>query len=146
MIFPFKDYKQCRITCIYGVKGNHWASGKHDGVDIVCDGPDKTVLAASNGKVIRSGINKSWGQYVVIEIADGRAVICAHMADGSRKVKAGDVVKAGQPIGVMGNTGNSTGAHLHIEIQKRYYKSGAVDDITQLLCIQNVKGPVKHAA
>jgi murein DD-endopeptidase MepM/ murein hydrolase activator NlpD len=141
MAFPFKNPVDCRVTCIYGKKGS-WSSGKHDGVDIVSDG-DKTVLAVSAGKVIRAGWNDSWGYYVVVTMADGRSIVYAHMAKGSLKVSVGDIVKVGQAIGTMGNTGHSTGAHLHIELQKSYYKSGAVDDIIKFLGIENKSGKVK---
>ena len=141
MAFPFKDIEKCRVTCIYGKPGN-WSSGKHDGVDLVSDG-DKTVLAVAPGKVIRSGWNDSWGQYVVITMADGRSIVYAHMVKGSLKVSVGDFVKVGQALGTMGNTGHSTGAHLHIELQKNYYKSGAVDDITKFLGIENKTGKVR---
>ena len=140
MAFPFKNPVDCRVTCIYGKKGS-WSSGKHDGVDIVSDG-DKTVLAVSAGKVIRAGWNDSWGYYVVVTMADGRSIVYAHMAKGSLKVSVGDTVKIGQAIGTMGDTGHSTGAHLHIELQKGYYKSGVVDDITEFLGIENKVGKV----
>jgi len=141
MVFPFKNPSDCRITCIYGIKGTLWASGKHDGVDLISTN-DKTILAISDGKVIRSSNTGAWGEHVVIQMADGRSVVYAHMIAGSRKVAAGATVKAGQPLGIMGNTGNSEGAHLHIEIQKSYYKAGAVDDIAKFLGIRNVKGNV----
>lgn len=137
-MFPFKNYKNCRITCEYGIKGN-WKSGKHDGVDIVSDG-DITILSVCDGKVIRSTHSLSWGNYVVVEMADGRSIVYAHLS--KRYVSVGEKVTAGQFIGVMGNTGNSTGAHLHIELQRNYYKCGDVDDITDFLQIENKKGTV----
>ncbi len=117
-MLPFKDIAHTRVTCIYGKPGK-WKSGKHDGIDLVCD-TDKTVLAVAAGKVIRSGLNSSWGEYIVIRLADGRSIVYAHFAKGSRKVVAGAQVTEGQAIGIMGNTGNSTGPHLHIELQKKY--------------------------
>ena len=141
MTFLFKDASVCRVTCIYGQIGSHWSSGKHDGVDIVSDG-DKTILAVSGGTVIRSGLNASWGEYIVVQMADGRAIVYAHMVSGSRKVAVGKTVSSGQAIGTMGSTGNSTGAHLHIELQKKYYQSGGTDDITAFLGIANQVGKV----
>jgi len=141
MTFPFKNAGACRVTCIYGKAGGSWSSGKHDGVDIVSDG-DKTILAVSGGTVIRSGINSSWGEYIVVQMTDGRAIVYAHMVSGSRKVAVGKTVTPGQAIGVMGSTGNSTGAHLHIELQKKYYQSGGTDDITEFLGIANQVGKV----
>jgi len=141
--FPFKDISKCRATCYYGKPGSSWKSGKHDGIDLVSDG-DKTILSVTDGFVIRSGINTSWGQYVVVRMADGRSIVYAHMSAGSRKVKEGDSIKAGQAIGTMGSTGNSTGPHLHIELQKKYYKSGSTDDIAAFLGIKNEVGKVQR--
>ena len=140
MGFPFRDIAECRLTNIYGKPNKNYSSGKHDGVDLVSDG-DKTVLSISNGKVIRSGYSEAWGNYIVIEMQDGRAVVYAHLS--SRKVIVGEYVTAGRPIGVMGNTGNSFGAHLHIEIQRQYYKAGRVDDICAFMGIKNITGKVE---
>ncbi len=145
MTFPFKDPADCRVTAVYGVKGTRWASGKHDGIDIVSSG-DKTILSVTDGKVIRSGVDKSWGQYVVVQIKDGRSLVYAHMLAASRKVSVGDTVSAGQAIGTMGSTGNSTGAHLHIELQIKYYQSGNTDDIAGFLGIENEVGEVVFLA
>lgn len=140
MGFPFRDIAKCRLTNIYGKPNKNYSSGKHDGVDLVSDG-DKTVLSISNGKVIRSGYSEAWGNYIVIEMQDGRAVVYAHLS--SRKVIVGEYVTTGRPIGVMGNTGNSFGAHLHIEIQRQYYKAGRVDDICAFMGIKNITGKVQ---
>lgn len=142
-IIPFEDLAQTRITCIYGKPGTHWKSGKHDGIDFVNSG-DKTILSVSDGKVIRSGLNKSWGEYVVILMADGRSLVYAHMLTGSRKVAVGQSIKTGQQLGIMGSTGNSTGAHLHLELQKNYYQSGVTDDIAKFLGIKNEVGAISY--
>ncbi len=68
---------------------------------------DGTVLIARN-----SGYNGGYGLYVVIDFTDGRQAILAHLSKVS--VKAGDVVKRGQVIGLVGSTGKSTGPHVHI--------------------------------
>ena len=142
MAFPFKDITKCRLTCYYGKPGS-WTSGKHDGVDIVSDG-DKTILAVAPGKVIRSKYTSDgWGQYVVIQMPDGRAIVYAHLVKDSQKVCVGDTIQVGQAIGTMGNTGNSTGSHLHIELQNRYYEAGNVEDITFFLGIKNIEGKVR---
>ena len=145
MLFPFRNINRCRVTCPYGIPGEHWQSGKHDGVDLVSDS-DPTIFSVSSGRVIRSENSGSWGEHIVIEMADGRSLVYAHMVAGSRKVQPGQTVKAGQPIGVMGNTGKvlgKTGIHLHIELQKDYYQCGKVDDITEFLGIENKVGEVK---
>ncbi len=56
------------------------------------------------------------GNYVVVNIGHGRYTFYAHMQPGSLKVKVGDTVKTGQVLGLLGNTGNTDGAHLHFHI------------------------------
>ena len=65
------------------------------------------------GKVTAAGHNGGYGYAITIEQSDGTEIIYAH----SRRllVQTGDMVKAGQVIGEVGNTGYSYGTHLHIE-------------------------------
>lgn len=96
-----------RIHPITGVKTFH------DGVDIAV--PTGTALySAVEGTVIRSYYSDSGGNVIVIQNESGWQVTFMHM-DG-RAVNAGDTVKQGQYVGTSGNTGNSTGPHLHIRI------------------------------
>lgn len=143
-MFPFYNYKDCRVTCIFGKPGD-WKSGKHDGIDIVSDG-NKTVLAVAPGKIIRSGWNDSWGNYIVLQMTGGKSLVYAHLAAGSRKVLGGDTVKEGDALGIMGSTGNSSGPHLHIELQNNYYTCGDVSDIAAFLGIKNTLGEVQKLA
>ena len=53
---------------------------------------------------------------VIITTADGKSILMAHMKERS-KLKVGASIKKGDAVGIMGNTGNSFGAHLHIEVQ-----------------------------
>lgn len=103
------------ISQDYGVKSSRYKSGEHSGIDIVLDDP--SVKAFAEGTVKEAGYNKAYGNYVLID--DGMAYThrYAHLADGSITVKAGDYVNAGDKIGVMGSTGNSTGDHLHYEVR-----------------------------
>jgi hypothetical protein len=57
------------------------------------------------------------GNHAVIKIGPGRYAAYAHMQPGSIRVKPGDEVRAGEVIGLLGNTGNSTAPHLHFGIQ-----------------------------
>lgn len=59
------------------------------------------------------------GNHVVIQIAKDRYVLLAHLRSGSIKVKPGDVIGIGQTVGACGNSGNSTEAHLHLQVQDR---------------------------
>jgi hypothetical protein len=56
------------------------------------------------------------GNYVVVDIGDGHFAYYAHMQPGSLRVRVGDRVRTGDVIGLLGNTGNSNGPHLHFQI------------------------------
>ncbi|HEX2660814.1 MAG TPA: M23 family metallopeptidase, partial [Polyangia bacterium] len=61
-------------------------------------------------------IESAPGNYVVEQLDDGRFALYAHMRPGSPRVKVGDRVRRGQVLGLVGNSGNSTGPHLHFHI------------------------------
>lgn len=93
----------------------------HTGIDIV-SALDTPIGAAAPGVVILTGQSKDgngnyvgYGQYVVIQHADGYRTLYAHL--DKILVKAGQVVGAGQTIGLEGSTGWSTGPHLHFEVR-----------------------------
>ncbi|WP_213008596.1 M23 family metallopeptidase [Paractinoplanes toevensis] len=97
------------FTSAYGIR---W--GKlHAGIDLAApEGvPYKSIHA---GKVIQAGYYGAYGYSITVQNTDGTEVIYAH----SRRVlvKVGEQVKAGQVIGLVGNTGASYGTHLHLEI------------------------------
>lgn len=76
------------------------------------------VLASASGEVIISrvsGWNGGYGQYIVIKHANGTQTLYAHLSQNY--VFAGQQVSQGQVIGAVGNTGRSTGPHLHFEIR-----------------------------
>lgn len=109
MALPIKNG---RVTTSYHQSGKHWSKGYHTGVDFaVPEGTD--VLAVADGKITNANWGKAYGTQLVQDLGDGTFVIYAHLSKAL--VKAGDKVKKGQHIGESGNTGNSTGAHLHFE-------------------------------
>ena len=59
------------------------------------------------------------GNHVVIDMGDGRFVMMAHLQKGSVLVAEGAVVRIGQPIAKCGNSGNTTGPHLHLQVQNQ---------------------------
>lgn len=61
-------------------------------------------------------LQKAGGNYVFQDIGDGHSAFYAHMIPGSLKVKQGDYVKAGQVLGLLGNSGNTDAPHLHFHI------------------------------
>lgn len=112
------------ITNPYGRPGNY-AAGYHTGVDFGVPVGTK-VRAPRRGKVVTASYDSSYGYYVVIQ---GRRRfrrkrwLLAHLS--KRKVRVGQRVRRGQVVGLSGNTGNSTGPHLHAE--QRHYPFGYWD-------------------
>lgn len=120
MLWPCPNYSY--ISSEFGGR-NHpitgeWQSG-HKGIDIA-SGKGNPILAAKSGTVVKSYLSSSYGNYVVISHGNGLMTAYAHMS--KRLVSAGDTVAAGQQIGTVGSTGNSTGNHLHFEV----YENGSV--------------------
>jgi len=95
---------------------------------------DQPIYSAAAGKVVATAdglpenvphsgkyavsidFNNAAGNHVVVEIAPNRYVLYAHMRPGTVSVKVGDMVKAGDLLGHVGNTGSSTEPHLHMHI------------------------------
>lgn len=135
LIIPFAqwDSKSGVITSKYGMR-IHPVTGvrkKHTGIDLVCTANDK-VLAAEEGTVtLRTySSSSSYGNGVEIMHTLSDGTICytfyAHLQDDSVSCQVGDTVQRGEVIGLMGNTGVSTGPHLHFEVRT---KSGYGNDI-----------------
>ncbi len=103
----------------YPAPGTRKTQGLHgyNGVDL--GGPiGTTVLAAADGEVLisrDSGWNGGYGQYIVIKHGNGMQTLYGHLSQ--TLVSAGQTVTKGQPIGAIGNTGRSTGPHLHFEVR-----------------------------
>lgn len=107
--------KEFSVTSGFGVRADpltHQAS-MHEGIDFVA--PIGTpVLATASGKVLRSGRVGAYGEMVEVVHADGFVSRYAHLS--RRHVNERDRVESGQVIGLLGNTGRSTGPHLHYEV------------------------------
>ena len=78
------------------------------------------VKAAAAGTIERSYMSTSYGNTVIVRHKDGSATLYAHL--DSRNVAVGDSVMTGQQLGISGNTGRSSGPHLHLE----YVPSGQI--------------------
>jgi murein DD-endopeptidase MepM/ murein hydrolase activator NlpD len=121
MALPIKDGK---ITTPYKKLGKMWSKGYHTGVDFA-QPVGTPVYAVQDGTVTAANWGKAYGTQIVIDqkplndgtpnrIAGGWAIY-AHLSKSL--VKAGQAVKKGDLIGHVGNTGNSSGAHLHFEVR-----------------------------
>ena len=120
MGLPIKDGK---ITTAYGKKGKMWSKGYHTGVDFaVPQGTD--VVAVADGKIENASWGKAYGTALVQKV-EGGWVIYAHLSKAL--AKPGDKVVAGQHIGESGNTGNSSGPHLHFEMRDNIRWSAGKD-------------------
>lgn len=108
------------LTSPFGGRTLNGAYDWHPGLDLVGQ-EEKVVRAAGNGVVVQSTIVTShetrdweWGNWVCIQVGYHYVYTC-HLAE--RLVERGQVVKAGDPIGIEGNTGYSFGAHCHFEVR-----------------------------
>lgn len=82
-------------------------------VAAVRDGQPESVKVSDNP---RHDFDRAAGNYIVLALADGRYATYEHLRPGSIKVREGDAVRAGQTIGALGFTGDSTGPHLHFHL------------------------------
>lgn len=107
-VAPVRGY---RLTAGFGDYGL-WSS-THTGQDFAA--PYGTAVGAvGDGRVVSAGYDGAYGNKVVVEHEDGTVTWYAHL---SEILRTSGVVKAGDPIGRVGSTGNSTGDHLHLEVR-----------------------------
>ena len=102
------------ISCHFG-EVDAFGNAGHRGTDIPA--PEGTpILAAHSGTILVSGWNDSYGNQVLLDNGAGLSTRYAHMMQTA--VTAGEAVTAGQVIGYVGSTGDSTGNHLHFEVMQ----------------------------
>lgn len=106
----------------------YWRWGRmHEGIDISGCGHGSPIFSVGDGVVTEAGYYSTNGYYVVISHAQNYYTIYMHL--NKYTVSVGQTVSAGQQIGTMGNTGRSTGTHLHIGVYIGYpYRGGQVLD------------------
>lgn len=152
--FPVKRDDFLFITSPFGMRQDPMDKSKqqmHKGIDIRARKDD--VLATENGgKVVavNHSTNTGGGKSVTVEYArtDGSKVQTTYMHLSSISVKAGDEVKAGQKLGVSGNTGTrTTGEHLHFGV-KNISADGKVRDVDPASYLADIaqKGNLKQQA
>jgi murein DD-endopeptidase MepM/ murein hydrolase activator NlpD len=108
-VLPVDGY---RLSAEFGDWGL-WAS-YHTGLDFAAD-YGAPIKAMANGVVTEVGYDGSYGNKVVITLDDGTELWFCHMADFA--TSDGEEVRAGEVIGYIGTTGNTTGPHLHLEVR-----------------------------
>ena len=102
-------------------------SASHDGIDIAAN-PLELVRASASGTVVFAGEEKTrFGRQVLIDHGNGWQTSYGHLARVT--VAKGDIVKAGERIGLAGNAGKATRTELHFEIRK---DGRDVDPLTKL--------------
>lgn len=87
----------------------------HDGIDLACS-MGTAIYAAMDGVVTYSGWYGGYGYYV--SVSHGNGLVTAYGHNSALLVKAGDKVRAGDRIALSGNSGDSTGPHLHFEVKE----------------------------
>ncbi len=106
-----------RLSARFGDSGYMWSSGTHTGLDFAA--PEGTPIKSVAGGVVTTAgysADAGWaGNLVVVELEDGSEIWHAHQS--SVAVSVGETVAPGQTVGLVGSTGNSSGAHLHLEVQ-----------------------------
>jgi murein DD-endopeptidase MepM/ murein hydrolase activator NlpD len=105
-ITSYFGYRQNPVTGIYTM---------HDGIDISGDVGD-SIVASGSGIVTYAGWNDNYGKMIIVSHGYGYESVYAH--NSKLLVDKGDTVKKGQVIAELGNTGRSTGPHVHFEIHK----------------------------
>ncbi|MDB4292396.1 M23/M56 family metallopeptidase [Maribacter sp.] len=117
-LFPVQHATKDNITAYYGAEGKHPKVNKgiiHKGIDIKAK-KGTAVLATADGLIAKAAIEGDWGNLIVITHTDGYETWYAHLSgfntNENQEVKKGDV------IGYVGNTGLSTGPHLHYEVKR----------------------------
>lgn len=105
----------------------------HGGLDFANGRQGDPIKSLGNGKVLQAYYSSTGGYMVVVQQDDGKVAKYMHMQKGLN-VKAGDNVTTGQQLGKLGNTGRSTGAHLHLQIESNGKK---IDPETYLKGLQS---------
>lgn len=139
MASPIRNGK---IGTAYKKQGRHWSKGYHTGVDYPVS-VGTQVYAVADGEIVPANWGKAYGVQVVQKLPDGSFWIYAHLS--KTQVKAGAKVKAGDKIGLTGNTGNSTGPHLHCERRDNIRWSKGKDLDPMVVLLDKLEKPVeKH--
>ncbi len=117
-LFPVQNGTKGDITAYFGEKGKQSRVNKgviHSGIDIRAT-KGTPVLATANGTIIKAVTKGNWGNLIIVTHSNGYETWYAHLQGFNVKEK--QEVKKGDIIGYVGNTGRSTGPHLHYEVKQ----------------------------
>ena len=116
-----------RLTSRYGYRRDPFTRKRsfHRGIDIA-NRVGARVYAAQGGVVVFAGPRHGYGNAIILEHQFGYKTMYGHLNE--TVVKRGQRVKSGQTIGTVGNSGRSTGPHVHFEI---WHKNRTIDPLTQ---------------
>lgn len=108
--------RKIEITSDYGNRVNPFTGKRswHGGLDLRASKGDE-AYAMMFGQVIKVGSDKRSGKYVTLRHGDFTVSYC-HLSEAL--VKTGQIVAAGEPVGLTGSTGRSTGPHLHLTLKR----------------------------
>ena len=107
------------IDSPFGLRQLPWEeNGRlHQGVDIAAPA-GAPVKASADGVVKRTGVSPTYGRFVEVMHKGGMTTLYAHLKAPARGVKKGAFIRRGATVAFVGNSGRSTGSHLHFEIRK----------------------------
>ncbi|MGW5333121.1 M23 family metallopeptidase [Streptomyces bauhiniae] len=111
-VLPVASYT---ITSRFGDSGELWSSGHHTGLDFAA-AKGTPVRAVHGGTITKVTSGGPLGNHTELRLPDGTVLTFSHQATVS--VKPGRNVRAGDVIGTVGATGNTTGPHLHFEVHR----------------------------
>ncbi|WP_297513831.1 M23 family metallopeptidase [uncultured Caulobacter sp.] len=107
------------IDSPFGMRQLPWEeNGRlHQGVDIAAPS-GAAVKIAADGVIKATGVSPTYGRYVLAMHKGGLTTMYAHLASPARGVRKGAFLRRGETVAFVGNSGRSTGSHLHFEIRK----------------------------
>ncbi|MBC7793932.1 MAG: M23 family metallopeptidase, partial [Clostridia bacterium] len=105
------------VTSAFGQRADPFDQNTryHYGIDLEAD-YGQVIKSAAAGRVVRAGFNNGHGRQVVVSHAGGFQTGYSHLAQTI--VYEGQLVEAGEPIGLVGTSGRTTGPHLHFEVMR----------------------------
>jgi len=121
MKYPISEEFNPYITAVFGQK--LWY-GKHRGVDFGSKSPDPVIITAPHSGYLTQYFHYQWGKYTEIKTTRFRTILAHNKLLDGWLVEGNRNINKGQAVAVMGNTGWSTGRHLHWQL----YDNGIIVD------------------